>query len=260
MSMTPPSSLSRLAIGLLAAATAVAAHAGVEFTANLRSETAGTRLPALGEIVVKGRVDGDKGRLEYLRSALQPKGSIVVTTDGARTAKLYKPKSHDCGDMPLPGSAANGMRAQAVGLNRYDDIKVEKTLDEAGAKLHGIATRHLRYAISYVQHPPGAARAVRGSIEFEAWLAPTLTDPALDLWLGSAVRTGNEQADHEIATGMADAKGAALKRIQRSTLQVEGAKAQQSTSTLEVTQLAKRKLSAKSLAAPFVCRVGASPG
>jgi len=247
-------------LGSLAAAFASTADAGVEFTASLRSETSGTRLPALGTSVVKGRVDGDKGRLEYQRSALLPKGSVVVTTDGAHTAKLYKPKDKDCGDMPLPGATPGGMRAQAAALNRYEDIKVAKQVDEAGPKLHGIATRHLRYAISWVQHPPGASRAVRGTIDFELWQAPSLADAAFDLWLGSALHTGNEQADREIAAAMAAERGAALKRIQRTTLQVEGATPQQSTNTLEVTQLAKRPLSAKALAPPYVCRIGAAPG
>jgi len=61
-------------LGSLAVMFASSAEAGVEFTASLRSETSGARLPALGTSVVKGRVDGDKGRLEYQRCH-RPRGA-----------------------------------------------------------------------------------------------------------------------------------------------------------------------------------------
>lgn len=241
-----------------AVAGATPVRAGAEFTAVTRNETSGSRLPAIGNATVRGRVDGDRGQLEYLESGLGslPKGSIVVTTDGAHSTTLYNVEDHSCGDLPTPGAAATGARAQAPTQMRYDNLSIEKTLDEPGPKIHGAATRHVRYAIAYEAHAAGdAGKGFHGSIASELWVAPALTDRAFALWLGSAPRTGNPDADRRIADGMASTKGAALKRIQRTTLQLDGGKEQTSTTTLEVTRLSTRRPSAKALAAPFTCRI-----
>jgi hypothetical protein len=242
---------------LFALAGATPALAGAEFTAVTRNEITGARLPSIGNATVRGRVDGERGQLEYLDSGLGslPKGSIVVTTDGAHSSRLYNVKNNECSDLPAPGGTS-GMRAQAPTTLRYDNLSVEKTLDEPGPKMHGAATRHVRYTIAYEAHGAGdAGKALHGSITSEAWVAPALTDPAFALWLGSAPRTGNADVDRRIAEGMADAKGAALKRIQRTTLRPEGGKEQTSTTTLEVTHLSMRRPSSKALAPPFACRI-----
>jgi hypothetical protein len=241
-----------------AVAGATPVRAGAEFIAVTRNETSGSRLPSIGNATVRGRVDGDRGRLEYLESGLGslPKGSIVVTTDGAQSTTLYNVEDHSCGDLPVPGSAATGTRAQAPTQMRYENLTVDKTLDEPGAKVHGAATRHLRYAIAYEAHTGGdSGKSLHGSIASEVWVAPALKDGAFAMWLGAAPRTGNPDADRRIADGMVAAKGAALKRIQRTTLRAEGGKEQTSTTTLEVTRLSPHRPSAKALAPPFACRI-----
>jgi len=233
--------------------------AGAEFSAVTRNENSGTRLPAFGNATVDGRVDNERGRFEYRESGAGslPKGSVVVTTDGGRTAKLYNTKDETCGDMPLPASASTGTRAQAI--SRYENIEVKKLLDEKGPKLQGSPTRHLRYSASYDVHSiDAAAKILHGTIESEIWVAPALADPAFSFWLNAAPHTGNPDADRKIADAMGDAKGAALKRIQRTSLRVEGGKEQTSTSTMEVTKLSTRRPSPKSLEPPFVCRIGPS--
>jgi hypothetical protein len=237
------------------------AFAGAEFSAATKNTSTATRLPAFGDATVDGAVDNEHGRLEYRESGAGslPKGSIVVTTDGARTAKLYNVEEHTCGEVPVLSSAPTGMRAQAAALTRYENVEIKKTLDAKGPKLHGSATRHLRYTTTYDVHPGGpAAKVLHGAIESEVWIAPALTDPAFALWLNAAPHTGNPEADRKIAEAMGDAKGAALKRIQRTSLRVEGGKEQVSTTTMEVTRLSTQRPSPKSLEPPFVCRIGPS--
>jgi len=263
MRMTSSLALRRaqLLFAALACAASVPVFAGAEFSAVTKNTNSGTRLPAFGNATVDGRVDNEQGRLEYRESGAGslPVGSIVVTTDGARTAKLYNVEEHTCGDVPVLSSAPTGMRAQAAALTRYENVAVKKTLDEKGPKLHGSATRHLRYVTTYDVHPSGpAAKVVHGSIESELWVAPALSDPAFSLWLNAAPHTGNPDSDRKIAEAMVGAKGAALKRVQRTSLRVEGGKEQVSTTTMEVTRLSTQRPSAKSLEPPFVCRVGQS--
>jgi hypothetical protein len=251
----------RLSFAALACAATVPAFAGAAFSAVSKNTTSGTRLPAFGNATVEAFIDNEHGRLEYKESGLGslPKGSIVVTTDGGRTAKLYNVEEHTCGDVPVLSSTPTGMRAQAAALTSYDNVAVNKTLDEKGPKLQGSATRHLRYTTAYDVHPSGPqAKVLHGSIESEVWVAPALTDPAFALWLNAAPHTGNPDADRKIAEAMGDAKGAALKRVQRTSLRLEGGKEQVSTTTMEVTRLSMQRPSAKSLEPPFVCRVGPS--
>ena len=265
VSMRMPSSRTsrraQLLLAALACAAAGPAFAGAQFTAVLNNTSSGARLPVFGNATVDGHVDNQRGRLDYRESGTGslPKGSIVVTTDGGRTAKLYDVEEQTCGDLPVLSAVPTGMRAQAAALTRYENVQVSKTLDEKGPKLHGSATRHLRYTTTYDVHPGGpSAKVLHGSIESEVWVAPALTDPAFSLWLNAAPHTGNPDADGRIAAAMAEAKGAALKRIQRTSLRIEGASEQQSTSTMEVTRLSTQRPSAKSLEPPFVCRVGPS--
>jgi hypothetical protein len=258
-------SASRAAIAALALFITVAeASAAAEFTAVSRSEGSGGQSLARANTTVRGRVDGDKGRLDYIEGGLGslPKGSIVVTTDGGRSAKLYRTTNdkESCGDLPLPGMPATGMRAQAVALTRFENIRVDKTLDENGGKLHQTATRHLRYAVAYDSRSADpAAKPVHTTLDLDVWVAPSLSDAAYVLALASAPHTGNPDADHQIAAAMPEAVGAALKRVQRTTLGAVGGETRKLTTTMEVTKLSLRKPSAKSLAPPFDCRIGPSP-
>ena len=104
--------------------------AGAEFSAVTKNTNTATRLPAFGDATVDGVIDNDHGRLEYRESGAGslPKGSIVVTTDGARTAKLYNVEEHTCGEVPVLSSAPTGMRAQAAALTRYENVEIKKTL------------------------------------------------------------------------------------------------------------------------------------
>jgi hypothetical protein len=263
--MRMPSSIAlrraQLLLAALACAVATPVFAGAAFSAETKNTNSETRLPVFGNATVDGVVDKEHGRLEYRESGAGslPKGSIVVTTDGARTAKLYNVEEHTCGEVPVLSSAPTGMRAQAAALTRYENVEIKKTLDAKGPKLHGSATRHLRYTTTYDVHPGGpAAKVLHGSIESEVWVAPALSDPAFSLWLNAAPHTGNPDADRKIAGAMGDAKGAALKRVQRTSLRAEGGKEQVSTTTMEVTKLSTQQPSSKSLEPPFVCRVGPS--
>jgi hypothetical protein len=236
------------------------ALAAAEFTAVTRNESSGARLPtpAIGNSTVRGDVDGDRGRIEYVESGVGGplKGSVIVTTDGAQTTRLYNPQDETCATMARQSA---GMRASASALTRYDHVAVEKALDEAGPKTHGLATRHLRYKVAYEVHSADRnAKPVHGSMDFEVWIAPALSDPAYALWLEAAPHTGNPDADRTLAAGMPEAKGAALKRIQHTWLQVEGRPEMKATSTLEVTKLSTRKLGEKALDPPFTCRTGTS--
>src|SRR6478752_9698869 len=116
----------QLLLAALACAVTAPVFAGAQFSAVTKNTNTGTRLPAFGDATVDGAVDNEHGRLEYLESGAGslPKGSIVVTTDGGRTAKLYNTKDETCGDMPLPTSASTVTRAQAI--SRYENIEVKK--------------------------------------------------------------------------------------------------------------------------------------
>jgi len=224
---------------------------GAEFTAVTRNQTTGTRFPAIGDATVQGVVDGERGRLEYLKSGLGslPQGTVLITDDGAKTRKLYNARDHSCGDALAPTAQA----AAPV----YQHLKVDKILDEPGPKMHGVPTRHLRYSIAYdlTSGSGASAQSHPGTIATEVWVAPSLTDPAFALWLTSSPHTGNADADRQLADTMKDFPGAALKRIQQTTLNLGEGKQQNATSTMEVTHLVRHRPDAKALAPPFECRM-----
>lgn len=251
--------ISRLGWAIAAAAVALVALpacAGTELTAVTHVDTAGKKMPKLGDVQVQLRVDGTRARAEYRQSALGsiPVGSVLVTEDGARTAKLYNIEDKTCAAAPSPLAASSASAAPM----QVEDIRIDQTLDQPGGKIAGLKTRHRRFEMSYTTSAAPGAKPVRTHVTLEVWSAASLADPAYALWLAPAQRTGNAELDRRLGEAMAGARGAALKRIQRTSLQSENGPERSATSTLEVTRLVQRKFAATDLDPPFACRIGPS--
>ncbi len=253
-------SFSVVAALVLLAAISPTASAGVVFTATTKAESKTVRLAALTDSTVRGWVDGDLGRIEFLESGngAWPKGGFLLTGDGGRTARFFDPAARKCRSWVPFFSARSSPPGPAREPGPFENFRAKKTLDEAGPAIAGVATRHYRFVIAYDTSVSGAAAARRLHTERtdDIWAAPGLQDPALAIWLTArARRTGNDKLDGKLDEATAEVRGAALKRVTVVKVELEGRPPQTTTTTVEVTQLTREEVPASMFLDPFPCKI-----
>lgn len=119
-----------IAASALGAGSAAPAGAGVVFTATTKVESPTARLVSLADSTVRGWVDGDRGRVEFLesRNSAWPKGSILLTSDGGRTVRFFDPVARKCRPWaPFAGAGAFPPAATGASATR-ENLRVEKSL------------------------------------------------------------------------------------------------------------------------------------
>jgi hypothetical protein len=251
-----------LVVGALSIVAAIAAPvgAGVLFTATTKAESKTARLVSVADSTVRGWVDADRGRIEFLESGngAWPKGSILLTSDGGQTVRFFDPAVKKCRPW-VPFFGARAFPPGAAGEpSAFADFRAEKTLDEPGPMIANVSTRHFRFMIAYDASVSGAGAARRLHMERveDIWAAPDLSDPALAIWLTArARRTGSEKLDGELTEAMAVVRGVPLKRVTVEKVELEGRPPQTTTTTVEVTQLTQEKIAASMFVEPFPCKI-----
>lgn len=240
-------SCSILAFTILASLlAAVPAVAGIHYKSTTHMESsAGARGP--GDVQVEGWVSTDRARIEFHQSGnpITKEGTYLITKDGGKTIFLVNPeeKTYAVWDlkamMGMVGGMMNGM-GPLLHLD-FTDPKVAKTLDEDGGTVVGLPTRHTHYRTSYTITIKvlGMGNTSDVVTEQDIWSTQRLSDVALGVWLRSEPpRTGNEQLDKLIASGMEKSQGFPLKMVTVTT-STQQKKGRQTTtrSTMEVTEL-----------------------
>ncbi len=232
----------------------------IVFTAVTKVGGSKARLLALLDATVRGWVDGDRGRVEFLesRNGAWPAGSILWTGDGGRTVRFYDLEDRKCRAWVPIGGAPAFPQPPAGTPAAPENLRVEKALDEPGPEMLGFATRHYRFRVAYDTAVGGASSPRRlhtESVE-ELWTAPELTDAALSMWLSTrASRGGSASFEEKLGAAMADVYGAPLKRVIVARTELEGRAPQAITTTTEVTQLRREPLDAAMLREPFPCKI-----
>jgi hypothetical protein len=250
-------SISLLLASILLTAVLVADSLGgaVVFTATTRTESPTVRLVSLSDSTVRGWVDGDRGKIEFLesRNGATPKGSVILTTDGGKTARFFDQGAKECRpwvrlDRPSPiNSAGPG------GAARYENLKVKKTPEEGGPTIAGRLTRHYRFTIAY-DMSAGGRRSHTERVE-DIWADAGLSDPAFAVWLTVAPQTGNADFDRRLSKAMAQVRGTPLKHVTVARVKFEGRPEQTTTTTIEVTELAQKVLAPSTFLDPFPCKI-----
>jgi hypothetical protein len=239
---------------------AVPARAGVVFTATTKAESPTARLVSLVDSTVRGWIDGDRGRVEFLqsRNGAWPRGSILLTNDGGRTVRFFDPAAGKC--RPWTPLAIPGARPPAVtgASASFENLRVEKTRDEPGPMVAGLATRHYRVAISYDTSQGSAGGIHRSHTDRvdDVWVSPDLTDPAFAIWLTTGVRwTGSSELDRKIGKTMAGIRGTPLRRVTVERVGFDGRPPLTTTTTVEVTLLTRESVAASRFLEPFPCKI-----
>ena len=234
----------------LAAATIFEARSSSGIGAS-SGATASGRLAQLGGAVVHGIADGDRGRIDVLEGQppLAPRGAVILTADGGKTARLYDVGTTTCRfwTPAVPASVV----APAI-----EDLRVERTIDEAGPAIAGQATRHYRFVTTYAT-VAGSERLTTRRVE-EVWATLSPGDPALRLWLAAAASTGDADLDARIAAGMKSVAGVVLRRTTEISVTAAKGATRTVSSHLEVTRYeaeASSSLPASTFDAPFDCKV-----
>jgi len=246
-----------LLAALLGLLVGPAAEAGVVFRATRQVTTPNGRLPGIGSSKVEGRVDGQKARIEILESSrgIEQKGDWLLTENGGASVRRFDVEKELCTDwLPIERRLPS---QNSVSSGRFRNVRVAKTVDEAGGKIVRTATRHLRIETAYdAVYPHGdKEQAVHTSRIDDLWVAESLTDPGLAVWLGipGAPVDGGE-IDRAVAETLDGLRGAVLRRRTKLTTRVGERDPLAVTTSLEVTRLRRRRLSAKTFETPFRCK------
>nr|HRC86875.1 hypothetical protein [Thermoanaerobaculia bacterium] len=173
------------------------AWAGVSYRAV--TETSGSG--HANKIVVSGKAEGSKARIEFAEASGSPMfkpGSFMVTENAGEPLFLCDPGQKICSEMSAKamtqtiGAAMESMKGMMT--MEVTDPKVEKLIDEPGPSMLGIPTRHVRYHTSYTMtlSVMGHTTTTSNDTLQDLWLAGDLGDLGLNLWLKKEpVRTGN---------------------------------------------------------------------
>lgn len=235
---------------------AVPALAGIHYRAMTTTEAVdGKGRPQVME--VEGWVDGEKAKITFTEtfSPLTPKGSYLLTEDGARTVYLVNPEQQTYarwsieGMLGLVGGILQGL--QGVGSFQFSEPQVEKLLEESGGKLHSLDTQHYRYRTTYALDVK--VLGFRQSTEVDSlqdfWTTSQLSDTGLGLWLRKdPPKTGDANFDKLLDAETAKMVGFPLKTItvttQRQIKKKTGKVGKETVtrSTMEVTSLSQESV------------------
>jgi hypothetical protein len=222
-------------LALVLALAAAPCFGGVAFTSITSMEGAHGH-PGMTQ-KARGWVSGGNAKIEYVESGnpILPAGSYSISRDGGATQMVVNPKDRTYYPLDLKGAMA-GLKGMDI---RFDNLKVQKLLDEAGPLVAGVPTRHYRYRTSYrMTMQLMGSHVSEITMDDEIWSAPKLLDAALGMTLSkSALVTGNESFDKLIRAEYDKIQGFPLKKISTNTTSSEGKAPTTTHTTMEVTEL-----------------------
>ncbi len=207
---------------------------------------------------IKGLADGTQARVEFVegRNPMAKPGSYIVTKDAGKTVTLVNPaeRTYMRWDIEkFTAAAGDVMKAMGSFMTiTVKDHKVEKLIDEAGPKMLGRATRHVKVKTSYTMETSvmGMKQSQAQSRIDEIWATTKVDEEGLMFWSKQQrIRTGNESIDKLIEAELSQIQGFPLKRITETTMTDRG-RAQTTTVTFEVTALENAKAPAGAFDVP----------
>ena len=234
------------AIGCLAGV----AQAGWEYTSVTKAE--GMRGSEAMSQTIKGLVDGDNGRFEFVASGnpILGVGTYLLTRDAGAKVYLVNPKekSYALWDMKALAGFAGALAKPTI-----SNAKVEKLSEEKGEKILGYATTRYKFHSAYTMtmNIIGMVNASSIDREQELWAAPALKDAAFNFrGMQQGLKTGDESYDKLFTEQMSQVKGFPLKMASTQTTKDSHGKTQTMKMTMEVTELKEVKTGDSSFALP----------
>jgi len=212
---------------------------------------------SLADTVVRGWAKGPDGKIEILdsRNPRIPRGSVLLTTDGGKTARLYDAASKTCRAWPDRSSAGETESRPGVSVS-VQSFRLDPSPGRPGEKVAGLSTTHYRFKISFDSTTTAMGTSLRSHIEKieEFWTASGMQEPALRLWLNqNTPTTGDVAADRKIAEALEKVSGAILKRVTTASLTGDAFPKLETVTTLEVTKLERTPVPPARFAPPFAC-------
>jgi hypothetical protein len=227
--------LLRLSGTILAAGLALSspADSGLHYRAQISLQT---------DFSVDVWVEGDRARLD-VQTSNDPNlaaGTALLTADRGETLVVLIPARQEV--FTLPRSVITDFK-QRESQRRHitvDPISSEKIGEDAGPRLAGYPTRHLRFHLRLATHQPAAAGELTTHVDvFEHfWLAEQLTQHNTDLvMLSDSSATGVPALDEFLRGQIHDLPGFILKRNLVVTVDDSRNSHQVLRSAYEVTEL-----------------------
>jgi hypothetical protein len=243
---------------------AAAPLAAISFTVTTRSESSLTKSASMADTTVKGFAAGDLARIEFTqsRNPLAPKGSFLLTLDGGKTVRLADPRAKSCRPWSPSGPAAGKSTVGSAVATRFENVSVARTLDEAGPGIAGLPTRHFRFTIAYdsIVDVMGTVRRSHTEKVADVWAAPELSAAGVSVWLRALpAPTGDADLDRKIKGAMAGLPGTPVKTVTTATVRDDTGFEQKTTTTVELTRLARTRVPASAFAVPAFCGKAAPP-
>ena len=239
--MKLPNRIAAIAL-VVAAAFATPAAAGLYFEQTV--ETTGRGQAA--DMRVRGWADGDKVRIDYLDSqhGVLKEGQYLLTRDGGKTVFLIDPerKTYSQWDMAAVFSMLGNLEEASAGMVKIDfrEPIAEPLGTRRGEPLLGYETNRHRWRTGYVMDMKVAFMDRSDRIETlsEAWVTPTLDDPALRIWFNATPpTTGDPELDLILTAQTERIDGMVLKLVQDTTTTDKKGKQSTSRTVMEVTTL-----------------------
>ena len=247
-----------LVLGALVVLAPAAARAGAAFTATTKVESSPRRPLPLGNSTVRGWVDGDRGKIELAGSAnrVTPGGDVLLTTDGGKTIRHFDLERKECHPWTRPAPRESRVGPGSPVSTSFENVRVEKTLDEPGPVIAGLSTRHVRLKSEYdtVVTGQGSAHRSRTAATDDLWIAEKLRDPGFSIWLttGSPGAEGGDLGA-KLDAVLANVSGVPVKRVSVATVAFDGGKPVTTTTTVEVSRLRREKIAPSTFAPPLDC-------
>ena len=255
--MTPPQSrlAAVLAAALVLAALAAPASAGLYFEQTVESSGQG-RGP---DMRVRGWADGDRVRIDYLDSnhGIVARGSYLLTRDGGANVYLIDPekKTWSRWEMAAVFSMLGQIEESTGGMMTIDfrePLAERLGTDDGGALLGHATTRH-RWRTGYTMDMKLAFidRSDRVETVSEAWVAPSIRDPALSIWFNATPpTTGDPELDEILLAQTRHLDGMVLKLVQDTTTTDKKGSRSSQRIVMEVTTLRRETPDASVFAMP----------
>jgi hypothetical protein len=239
-------------------AGAAAASGGVVFTATSKSESPTLKSASLADTSVRGWADGPRGKVEIRAGRNPSKGTVLLTDDGGKTARLFDPAAKSCRSWPdrRPSEAAASRPGVSASVSNFH---LDASPAGPGPKIAGVATRHYRFEIGFDSTTSAMGSSLRSHIEKteDLWAAEEIEEPGLRLWLNVASpTTGDPAADRKIARALDAVPGAILKRVTTASLSSDSGPNLETTTVVRVTKLERKPIAPAVFAAPFACAEG----
>ena len=231
-----------LATACVLASLVGGARAGWEYTAVTKAEGGGGS-EAMNQ-TLKGQVDGEKARFEFISSGnpILGAGTYMLTRDAGAKVYLVNPKekSYALWDMQALMGMAGAMMKPMV-----TNPKTETLAEEAGGKILGYKTTRykIRNAYTMSMNIMGFSTSSDVVSEQEVWAASDLKDAAFGFrGMQQGFKTGDANFDKVLGAEMSKIKGFPLKMVSTQTTKDNRGQTQITKTTMDVTALKETKI------------------